>query len=111
MIEFELELLHQNQNWRRVLEAYRTHQQRVKQTTPEMDGWLERVVRVDGVPDEQLPRVHGKLIALGLLKFQLAGRTSGVRYQLSPEGWQALHSLATQSETGGDGLPELAQSA
>ena len=110
MIEFELELLRQNQNWRRVLEAY-SEQQRVKQATPETDGWLERVVRVDGVPNKQLPRVHGKLIALGLLKFQLAGRTAGVRYQLSPEGWQALDSLDTQSETGEDGFPELAQSA
>lgn len=49
-------------------------------------GWVPRLKSVEGIPDGRLGPLHGKLIALGLLKFQLTGRTSGIIYRLSPEG-------------------------
>lgn len=49
-------------------------------------GWIPRLRAVDGISEGRLGPLHGKLIALGLLKFQLTGRTSGILYRLSPEG-------------------------
>ena len=60
---------------------------------PALEGVEERVTAVEGVRDERLPRIHGKLIALGFLKFELAGRTAGVRYQISRLGLQAIERL------------------
>lgn len=54
------------------------------------DGWLDRFHEVRGVETGELSRLHGKLIALGLLDFQLSDRTGGMRYQVTPAGFQAL---------------------
>ena len=53
-------------------------------------GWVPRLPIVDHVSAERLAPVHGKLIALGLLRFQLLDRTGGMVYRLSPEGRSAL---------------------
>lgn len=70
----EIELLPE---WRTLLAEYQTRQAAVE------SGWVERLQDLPGLEAEQLPRIHGKLIALGLLEFQLADRTGGMRYQLS----------------------------
>ena len=49
------------------------------------DRWLSRIDEVDGVDSDELPSVHGKLIAYGFLKFQLSGR-DGLVYQLTSLG-------------------------
>ncbi|MGH7127710.1 MAG: hypothetical protein ACREJB_09105 [Planctomycetaceae bacterium] len=90
MIASEIEELERHPEWRRVLTAYQAHADAVRKARPEFDGWLERLDRIDGVKAERLSRVHGRLIALGFLKFQLAGQNAGVRYQLSPSGREAL---------------------
>ena len=111
MIESELEALRGNQQWQLVLESYQARHEQLQQRDPENDGWLSRITAVAGVEDERLPRIHGKLIALDLLAFQLAGRTAGVRYQLTSLGKQSLNRLSKQAEQE-DGNPgELAQSA
>ena len=70
----EIELLPE---WRILLAEYQNRQSTVEA------GWVERLHDLDGLESEQLSRMHGKLIALGLLEFQLADRTGGMRYQLS----------------------------
>ena len=86
MIDFERNELNDNPQWRRVLEAYHARQQ----PQANEDGWIPRVRLVDGLSPDHLPRIHGKLIALGLLKFQLTGRESGMCYQLSTLGRDVL---------------------
>jgi hypothetical protein len=86
MIDFERDELPDDPHWRKVLESYQAYQPAGKD-----DAWVPRLCSVEGISPDQLPRIHGKLIALGLLKFQLAGRESGICYQLST---LARHVLA-----------------
>lgn len=107
MLDFELEELNQSTDWRDVLSAYLDAHQAAhaaaKNTEEGFDGWLPRIMAVEGIETEDLPRIHGKLIALGFLKFQLASRGTGVVYQISPAGRQALNNiLPDESESEDD---------
>lgn len=104
MIDFELEQLQKHPEWRLVLSAYHAEHLAAAQS----DHWAARLTAVEGVPPEHLARIHGKLIALGYLKFELADRAAGVRYQVSRAGRQAL-DLTQPLEMDDDA--ELAQSA
>ncbi len=65
---------------------------------PRRSHWVLRLREVQGVAAGRLAPIHGRLIALGLLQFQLDGRTIGVAYQLTVEGRQALkHAPAEES--------------
>lgn len=55
-------------------------------------GWVPRVSQLDGVDRAQLSTLHGRVIALGLLKFKLIDRHVGLRYRLTPAGRQAVKS-------------------
>jgi len=58
------------------------------------------VARLEGVESTQLSRLHGTLIALGFLKFEITGKT-GVQYQLTPAGRQTLENgLLASAELG-----------
>ena len=57
-------------------------------------GFRPRVREVDGVPADQMARVHGKLIAHGLLQVEIAGRTGGMLYQLTTAGRRACLQVA-----------------
>jgi hypothetical protein len=94
MIDFERDELHDNPQWRRVLAAYQAQ----KQAAPEDEGWIARVRTVEGICPDHLPQIHGKLIALGLLKFQLAGRETGICYQLSTLGRHVLAGTVAAHE-------------
>ena len=61
----ELELFDANPEWRLLLAAYSTAQGAAP------TGWVSRIHEVEGLTAEQLPPIHGKLIALGFLKFCL----------------------------------------
>lgn len=93
MIDFELEQMIENPEWCRVLNHYSQLQLQAKAQNPEFDGWIVRQNGVAGVVVEHLPRIHGKLIAFDLLKFQISGRDSGVFYQLTREGDKMLPKL------------------
>ena len=56
------------------------------------DEWIPRFESVDGVSDEELSSIHGRLIAHGFLKFKLLGRTDGLGYQLTRLGMQGAMS-------------------
>jgi hypothetical protein len=117
MIFCELQLLDENPSWQLVLAAYRAEElaaaearaearkkakKQAKQQTEDaqppavsevpFDNWTPRFISVDGVPDEELSKIHGKLIALGFLKFKLLGRNEGLGYQLTRLGKQGAMS-------------------
>lgn len=52
--------------------------------------WVPRLSNVAGTDPSTLPALHGQLIALGMLRFELFGRTGGMRYRLSPLGRSSL---------------------
>ncbi len=93
MIDFELEQMMENPEWCLVLNHYSHLQLQAKEQNPEFDGWVGRQNKVAGVVLERLPRIHGKLIAFDLLKFQLSGRDSGVYYQVTRLGDKMLPKL------------------
>lgn len=53
-------------------------------------GWIPRLRELPGIAAERLSPLHGQLIAHGLLRFNLLGRTAGVGYRLTPEGRDVL---------------------
>lgn len=92
----DFELL--NQQNLRVLRAYAVRHESSKASDTEYEGWLCRLDRVDDVDDDQLVQTHGQLIAMGLLKFELSGRSVGLRYQISNKGWSAMQSAVSISD-------------
>lgn len=94
MIDSALDQIRDNPEWLAVLEAYRDAQAAEKAASAEHDGWIPRILEVEGILKAHLPAVHGKLIAHGFLKFQLNTRGAGVLYQLSPLGRRALGGSA-----------------
>lgn len=113
MIDFEAELLAEHSDWRLVLQAYRDEVPPAPE--PSVDGqetpdhaWVVRLAEVADVEPEALTKIHGKLIALGFLKFQLKNRSSGVSYRVTRQGKQVLNSLEAD---GADVDGPLAESA
>ena len=86
MIHYELSQLQDHPEWLELLRAYSL-------TTPNEEGWSARIHAVEGVAEEHISRIHGKLIAFGFLDFQLADRHDGVFYRLTSLGNQGLIRL------------------
>jgi hypothetical protein len=100
-----LQLLTENAEYTALLQAYQRALSQMVRHDPDA-GWVPRLVNVPGIDDARLAPMHGKLIAHGLLSFQLTGRTSGVVYRVSADGREALQRLATPpSHQAGDDLP------
>jgi hypothetical protein len=102
MLDYVAEELSATPGWRRVLEAYASASlTAVSAAAPASDapaapegvGWVSRLARLDGIEPERLSSVHGKLIALGLLSFEVSGKT-GMQYQLSLLGHRTLGQRA-----------------
>lgn len=96
MIDFELEQMLENPEWCLVLRHYSLMKRETKERDPEFDGWVIRQNEVADVVPEHLPRIHGKLIAFDLLKFQISGRDAGVFYQVTRTGEKMLPRLEEQ---------------
>ena len=99
MLDLDPELLEAHPDWRQVLIAYRETLEPTPQADSEMSellakGFRPRLRSVDGLAVEQLTRIHGKLIAHGLLQVEIASRTGGMLYQLTSLGRQACVRLA-----------------
>jgi len=122
MIDFELEELNENQDWLVLLQAYVARHEAYKALSkanptpnsnegrqePISDGWIPRLTGIAGIADGRLSKIHGKLIALGFLKFQLSSREEGVRYQVSPLGKQALEYKRTaEANSSGSTLDQM----
>lgn len=61
--------------------------------------WVERIVSLPGIETEELSKIHGRLIAYDLLKCDLAGRSSGMVYQLTASGKEVLRRLDNEELT------------
>ena len=61
-------------------------------------GWLTRISQLEGVDTTQLSTLHGRVIALGLLKFKLIDRQVGLRYRLTPAGRQAAKANSESAD-------------
>lgn len=99
MLDLDLAVLDAHPEWRQVLLAYHNVVESVANADTETAdflarGFRPRVREVDGVPTDQMARVHGKLIAHGLLQVEIAGRTGGMLYQLTTLGRRACVRLA-----------------
>ena len=55
--------------------------------------WLPRVVSLEGFDGERLSSLHGRLIALGWLGFDVGDSMTGIRYQLTRDGQRVLDGL------------------
>jgi hypothetical protein len=121
MIDFELEELSQDTRWRLVLQAYleREHVEAARADADAAEGeqdsktrnWIPRLSELAEVDSNDLSKIHGKLIALGYLKFHLTGREKGMCYQVSPLGRQALEQntpVAADHLSFSDSEPEAA---
>ena len=104
MTEDALQLLLENADYADLLHAYvraRT------ETAPDADadaegaGWASRRGEVPGIDDVCLAPMHGKLIAYGLLNFQLISRTAGVVYRVSSEGRDVLRRFEAAAASAG----------
>lgn len=103
MLDLDLAVLDAQPEWRQVLLAYHNVVESVANADAETAdfvarGFRPRVREVDGVPADQMARVHGKLIAHGLLQVEIAGRTGGMLYQLTTLGRRACVQLAGAAE-------------
>ena len=86
MTSHELELFDANPSWGLLLAAY---QQKIASDGLE---WSARVTEVEGIAPDQLSAIHGKLIAMGMLKFEIGSRAAGIQYQITTLARQALLS-------------------
>jgi len=107
--DFELEQLRRHPEWRTALAVYHDLQVQARERSPEFDGWIPRVTEVETIDAAALPSIHGKLIAFGFLKFDLSGRDAGMRYQLTPQGKQALLGKSLAEEETSENEAALAQ--
>ena len=59
--------------------------------------WVARLRSVEGVLPDRMAPIHGRLIAHGLLQFQLQGRDEGVLYRVTSAGRQKLTAPAAEA--------------
>lgn len=103
MLDLDFVVLDAHPEWRQVLLAYGEGIDVAITADAETAefvarGFRPRVREVDGVPADQMARVHGKLIAHGLLQVEIAGRTGGMLYQLTTAGRRACLQVAESLE-------------
>ena len=93
------DLLHQHPQIRATLLAYLGFSPSLG-SGEKWDGWVSRLPSIPDVPSDQLSSVHGKMIAHGLLRFDVGDRHTGIRYQVTPEGRQLVSGgLKVAAET------------
>ena len=83
----------------RLLDAYVSRDSALRAADPEHDGWMERFDTLEDIEADALTRIHGRLIATGMIKFELTSRNVGLRYQISNKGRQALASSRQAGES------------
>ena len=110
MVDIEQEQLQPYPEWAEVLERYTAREAALRQSDPDGTGWVPRLMKLEDVDADRLSRVHGRLIALGLLQFQVTDRTLGLQYKVSPEGRRALmRVVGVESSDTPENEPEPAE--
>ena len=61
-------------------------------------GWVARISSIAGVEAARMSTLHGRVIALGYLKFKLIDRQVGLRYRLTPSGKQLVSARPETAE-------------
>ena len=87
-----------------VLKSYADRSLSLKTSNHEHDGWVERLETIDTADPDQLTQIHGDLIAMGVLKFEISNRHTGLRYRISERGNAALENTAAEHRTESVGL-------
>ena len=96
----DAQLLDENPEWRLVLEEYqRLIEDSKNHRSDEETGtvWTQRMSHLSEIPPETLQTIHGQLIAMNWLTFQLEGRNAGLLYRITGEGRKALESVLVRS--------------
>lgn len=118
---FQLDTL--NEQNLQVIQAYSNRAKTLKATLESFDGWLDRINELEEFEKAELVQIHGQLIAMGFLKFEISSGSIGLRYQVSTSGKNALarelarlESIANgdaddPEENGDDQYEELADAA
>ena len=101
----ELQLLLDNPHYAALLHAYESDRANSvpaddAEADVESSGWSPRIAEIPGIDQACLAPMHGKLIAHGLLNFELTGRSTGVVYRVSPEGRNLLKRAAAVEASG-----------
>ncbi len=81
----------------KVLASYAVRELAARASNPDGGGWLDRIDEVPGISTTSLTTVHGYLIAQGMLKFEITGRSVGLQYQISTAGRDALNRKPAES--------------
>ena len=101
---FQLDCL--NEQNLQVIQAYALRAKTQKATLENFDGWLDRINQLDGFDKAELVQLHGQLIAMGFLKFEISGSSKGLRYQISTSGKNALEREIARQESSENGDDE-----
>lgn len=111
MLDLEDHLLTEYPTWGLLLAAYaQLHDEEPALELPSAEAddesaetqgtrWFPRLMQVSGIEAKHLSRLHGRLIALGWLRFNFQDAQLGVQYRLSPEGRKALDSYTPPAES------------
>lgn len=59
--------------------------------------WVQRITHIATIERAELSKIHGRLIAYGLLKCDLAGRSDGMVYQLTLSGKTILNQFGDEA--------------
>ena len=92
MDNMDLQLLIEQPIWQQVLEIYTDLIIQAGQQRSEEDQgtrWTQRIAELDQIDGEELSAIHGQLIALGWLTFQLEDRNAGLMYRITNAGKKA----------------------
>ena len=92
MDDMDLQLLIEQPLWRQVLDIYTDLIIQAGQDRSEEDQgtrWTRRIAELDLIESEELSAIHGQLIALGWLTFQLEDRNAGLMYRITTAGKKA----------------------
>lgn len=96
----DLQLLNENPTWALVLKAYRQLLDEIKLTRSEDEQgirWATRIAHFADVELSELNAIHGQLIAMDWLTFQLEDRNAGLMYRLTAEGREILNAFEKTS--------------
>lgn len=106
MLDVESKLLEEATDWPLVLAEYlrlQTADEPADLVADEEEQagasirWIPRLRSLPGVDGPQLSRIHGRLLALGWLRFQIGAGQRGLEYRVSPEGRTQLAGLQSVS--------------
>ncbi|MEW4489779.1 hypothetical protein AB1L42_16980 [Thalassoglobus sp. JC818] len=93
-------LLAERPDWQAVLKLYLDLLDEVKiERDSEESGprWARRIPQIENIDPEVLTEIHGQLIAMDLLTFQLEDKNDGLMYRITGEGRRALLAVEKQS--------------